>query len=104
MVTITFHIYEEQRCHFSKQGSSCMAALWDEDPRFMDATGMLGLYSTVTPQYVIQLCTELEIKIITVTTLNARDLCLSFTQTLCKLVGLQLMAPAQSPGSAKSLE
>lgn len=46
-----------------------MAALWDEDPRFMDAAGMLGLYSTVTPWFVILLCTELEIKIIAVTTL-----------------------------------
>lgn len=75
-----------------------MTALWDEDPRFMD------LYSTVTTRFVIQFALELEIKIITVTTLEARDPCLSFTQTLCKLVGLQLMAPAQSPGSAKSLE
>lgn len=69
MVTITFHIYEEQLYHFGKQGSCCMAALWDEDPRFMDAAGMLGLYSTVTPWFVILLCTELEIKIIAVTTL-----------------------------------
>lgn len=36
--------------------------------------------------------------------LEARYLCLSFTQTLCKLVGIRLMAPAQSSGSAKSLE
>lgn len=103
-MTIAFHIYEEQLYYFGKRGSCCVAALWDKDPRFMDAAGMLGLYSTVTPRFVIHLCTELEIKIITVTTLEVRDLCLSFTQTLCKLVGLQLMAPAQSPTSAKSLE
>lgn len=99
MVTVTFHIYEEQCYHFSKQGSCYMAALWDEDPRFMDATGMLALYSRMTPQLGIQLCTELEKKNITATALEARDLCLSFTQALCKL-----MAPAQSAGANKNLE
>lgn len=104
MVTIIFHICEEQCDHFSKQVSCYMAAVWDEEPSFMDASGMLGLYSTVTPQLGIQLCIELEIKIIIVTALEERDLCLSFTQTLCKLVGIQLMASAQSSGSAKNLE
>lgn len=47
MVTIVFHISEEQCYPFSKQGSRYMAAWWDENPKFIDATAILGLYSTV---------------------------------------------------------
>lgn len=47
MVTITFHISEEQCYPFSKQGSCYVATRWDENPKFIDATAILGLYSTV---------------------------------------------------------